>query len=258
MIKFDECGKFEFEKNFVHMRRRMRFHELILMRKGTMYIAEEGEKLTVVEGDVVFLKADRLHYGYNPSPGNVEFYWLHYLTDDSSEADFPLISHFENPTEIIQLFRQLFHFAPLSSSDADCATTLLLHGVKNAILGKKFPHLTLAGDVCKWIESNFSQSISVQSIASHFGYSSDYISAKVKEKTGMSAKSYITHCRMLNAKQVLLCSDLPIDEIARQCGFGDSKAFFKAFKKHEGITPTQYRTTFPNAQNIGISIKRTN
>ena len=258
MIKFDECGKFEFERNFVHMRRTMRFNELILMRKGTMYLAEEDELLVVNEGDVVFLKAGRLHYGYKPSEGNVEFYWMHYLTDDDTEASFPLISHFDNPTGIIQLFRQLFHFAPLSAYDADCATALLLHGVKNEIMGKKFPHLSLATDVCKWIEEHFSESIAVSSIAEHFGYSSDYISSRVKEKSGMSAKNYITYCRMLSAKQILLCSDLSIDEIANQCGFTDSKAFFKAFKKHEGITPTQYRTTYPNAQNVGISIKRTN
>ena len=92
MIKFDECGKFEFERNFVHMRRTMRFNELILMRKGTMYLAEEDELLVVNEGDVVFLKAGRLHYGYKPSEGNVEFYWMHYLTDDDTEASFPLIA----------------------------------------------------------------------------------------------------------------------------------------------------------------------
>lgn len=258
MIKFDECGKFEFEKNFVHMRRTMRFNELILMRKGTMYLAREDEKLTVCEGDVVFLKAGMLHYGYAPSPGAVEFYWVHYLTDDEAEVDFPLISHFDNPTEIIQLFRQLFHYAPLSSIDADCATTLLLHGVKNEIMGKKFPHLSLATDVCNWIEEHFSENITVGSIAAHFGYSSDYISSRVREKTGLSAKNYITHCRMRSARQILLCSDLSIEEIANQCGFTDSKAFFKVFKKHEGLTPTQYRTTYPNAQNVGISIKRTN
>ena len=256
MIKFDECGKFEFEKNFVHMRRRMRFNELILMRKGTMYIAEEDQMLTVNEGDVVFLKAERLHYGYAPSPDSVEFYWVHYTADEDSDADFPLISHFDNPTEIIQLFRQLFHFAPLSPFDADCATVLLLHGVKNEIMGKKFPHLSLGGDVCKWIEEHFSENITVSSVAKEFGYSSDYISSKVREKTGLSAKGYITYCRLMSARQILLCSDLPIEEIAHQCGFSDSKAFFKVFKKHEGITPTQYRTTFPNSLNVGISIKR--
>ncbi len=256
MITFDECGKFEFEKNFVHMSRRMRFNELIFMRKGTMYIAEEDEMLTVTEGDVVFLKSGRHHYGYKPSPDEVEFYWVHYLTDDESEASFPLISSFDNTTHILQLFHQLFHFAPLSAFDADCATALLLHGVKNEILGKQFPHLNLGTNVCKWIEQHFSENITVSSIAEEFGYSSDYISTKVKEKTGLSAKSYITHCRIMCAKQILLCSDLPIEEISHQCGFSDSKAFFKVFKKHEGITPSQYRTTYPNSQDVGISIKR--
>lgn len=256
MVTFDECGKFEFEKNFVHMRRSMKFNELIFMRKGTMYIAEEDEKLIVKEGDVVFLKRGRLHYGYSPSPDTVEFYWVHYLTEDEEEENLPLISSFDNTTHILQLFHQLFHFAPLSSSDADCATTLLLHGVKNEILGKKFPHLNLGTNVCKWIEQHFSENITVSSVATFFGYSSDYISTKVKEKTGYSVKNYITHCRLMYAKQILLCSDLPIEEVAHQCGFSDSKAFFKVFKKNEGVTPTQYRTTYPNAQNVGISIKR--
>ncbi len=256
MITFDECGKFEFPQNFVHMKRSMRFNELILMRQGVMYLAEDDNYLTVREGDVVFLKAGRLHYGYKPSDGNVEFYWMHFLTDDENDTDFPLLYHFENPGEILQLFRQLFHFAPLSPSDSDCAATLLLHGVKNAILDKKFPHLSLSGDVCDWIHSHFSENITVSSVAEQFGYSADYISSKVKEKTGMSAKSYITHCRMMHAKQILLCSDLSIDETARQCGFSDSKAFYKLFKKYEGMTPGEYRTTFPGSLNVGISIKR--
>ncbi|MBR5536009.1 MAG: helix-turn-helix transcriptional regulator [Clostridia bacterium] len=256
MIIFDECGKFEFQQNFVHMRRVMRRHELIYMVRGSMYLAQEDEHLTVKEGDVVFLRAGKLHYGYAPSPDKVEFYWVHFLTDDENELDLPLIAHFDNPAQIIRLFHQLFHFASISPTDADCATTLLLHGVKNEILGKKFPHLSLGGDVCNWIKEHFSENISVSSVAEHFGYSTDYISTRVKEKTGMSAKSYITHCRMQSAKQILLCSDLSVEEIAHQCGFLDSKAFFKVFKKSEGITPTQYRTTYPNAQNVGISIKR--
>lgn len=257
MIKFDECGRFEFEKNFVHMRRTMRFNELIFMVKGTMYLAEENKKLTVKEGDVVFLKAGRLHYGWQPSLDRVEFYWVHYLTDDEDEASFPLISHFDNTTQALQLFRQLFHFAPISAFDADCATTLLLHGVKNEIIGQQYPHLSLASDVCKWIQEHYAEDFNVQSLGRRFGYSSDYISSRIKEKTGLSAKSYITHCRVMSAKQILLCSDLSIDEIAVQCGFNDPKAFFKVFKKLEGITPNQFRTTYPNAENVGISIKRT-
>ncbi|MGM9552325.1 MAG: helix-turn-helix domain-containing protein [Clostridia bacterium] len=253
---FDECGKFQFEKNFIHMRRVMRFNELILMRKGTMYLSFEDEKLTVKENDLVFLPANRLHYGWRESEEKVEFYWVHFLTDE--EISIPLIYHLDNSTQAIQLFRQVFHFAYIKGSDADCATTLLIHGIQNEISGNNNPHLLLGSEICKWIEKHFSENINVTSIAREFGYSPDYISAKVRDKTGKSAKSYITFCRIASAKQILLCSHLPIDEVARQCGFTDSKAFFKIFKKHEGVTPTQYRKTFPNADRVGISIRRNN
>ncbi len=254
MIVFDECGDFRFENNFKHMRRTMRFNEIILMRKGVMHININGAEITAKENDVVFIPANCHHYGSRESCGEVNFFWVHFLTEDT--INLPVFYHLDSPQDILQLFRQVFHFASISGSDADCSTTLLVHALERECSGLNKPIHTLGSTICDWIKRNFSEDINVKTLSDRFGYSSDYISTMVKMKTGMSAKNYITFCRIAHAKQHLVSSDLPIDIISRRCGFSDSKAFFKIFKKHEGITPSQYRKTYPNADDVGISTRR--
>lgn len=254
MITFDECGLFRLERNFTHMRRTMRFDELIFMTAGTVYFAVGSEELTLNPGDVVFVPHGVHHYGWRESPGAVEFYWMHFLTDEP--VSLPVQAHLKNPGTVFRLFRQLFDVAPLSGEDADCAATLLLHGVGREVEGVLRPHAALASDVCRYIGEHFTENITVASIAALFGYSADYISSKVRAFSGMSAKNYITHCRIQNAKSVLLQSRLTVSETALECGFSDPKQFFKLFKKHFGMTPSEYRGTYISADDVGMSVKR--
>lgn len=49
---------------------------------------------------------------------------------------------------------------------------------------------------------------------------------------------------MERAKKLLLSTALPVSEVAEQSGYGDYRVFTKAFKKSEGVTPSQYRRDF--------------
>jgi transcriptional regulator GlxA family with amidase domain len=46
------------------------------------------------------------------------------------------------------------------------------------------------------------------------------------------------------AKQLLETSQVAIDDVADQVGYGDERAFRKIFKKMAGITPSAYRKRF--------------
>ena len=49
------------------------------------------------------------------------------------------------------------------------------------------------------------------------------------------------HVRMEKAKRMLSSNDLPIGDIAMQCGFEDAGYFGRVFKQTFGMTPSQYR-----------------
>ena len=62
-----------------------------------------------------------------------------------------------------------------------------------------------------------------------------------KEAVGVAPYAYYSGIRMENACGLLERSRLRIAEVARSCGFDDPLHFTQAFKKHTGMTPSDYR-----------------
>lgn len=59
--------------------------------------------------------------------------------------------------------------------------------------------------------------------------------------TGRSTKQLVADRVMLEASRLLLFSDLTVGEIAHRTGFRDQLYFSRAFKRHRGASPTDYR-----------------
>ena len=86
--------------------------------------------------------------------------------------------------------------------------------------------------------------ISLNLLAEEFHLSPQYISQLFKSEIGVNFLTYLTNLCMERAKKLLLSTALPVSEVAEQSGYGDYRVFTKAFKKSEGITPSQYRRDF--------------
>ena len=65
--------------------------------------------------------------------------------------------------------------------------------------------------------------------------SKSQLNRKVRVITGSNTTTYILHVRMEKAKRMLSSNDLPIGDIAMQCGFEDAGYFgrvaFRAFMR---------------------------
>jgi len=68
-----------------------------------------------------------------------------------------------------------------------------------------------------------------------------YVSKLVKETSGRSAPDWIDSFVILEAKNLLKYSDMPIKEIVYRLHFPNPSVFHKFFKAHTGLTPLQYR-----------------
>lgn len=95
--------------------------------------------------------------------------------------------------------------------------------------------------IINYIEANYSNhDLNVRLIAEEFGISANYLSAYFKKQTGESLSDYITKHRIKISKK-LLNENLLVKEVAYHSGFSDSNVYIRAFKKFEGVTPSQYR-----------------
>jgi AraC-like DNA-binding protein len=80
----------------------------------------------------------------------------------------------------------------------------------------------------------------VESLAKAVAMSRSAFAAKFNALVGESPLRYVTAWRMRKATDMLLRGD-PIAAIAQAVGYETDAAFGKAFKKHMGVTPGEYR-----------------
>lgn len=91
------------------------------------------------------------------------------------------------------------------------------------------------------IESDLSSDLSLNNLASIFGVNSSYLSSLFKKETGVTLTEYVNKKRVERAKELLLSTNLQIQNISQRCGILDVNYFTKTFKKHTGLTPKKYR-----------------
>lgn len=78
-------------------------------------------------------------------------------------------------------------------------------------------------------------------ICSQFGISPSYLSQLFRKETGNTMLDYIYSLRIQAVKDLLLHTELPLQEISQRCGYFSTWTMIRTFKKYEGITPGEYR-----------------
>jgi two-component system response regulator YesN len=95
--------------------------------------------------------------------------------------------------------------------------------------------------VKQYIEQNYHEDITINGIAKHVYLTSTYVCLLFKQETGETIKDYVTTFRMEKAKELLTDLQYKLYTISTAVGYNDSSYFSKIFKKHTGLTPSEYR-----------------
>ena len=97
--------------------------------------------------------------------------------------------------------------------------------------------------VLKEIHSFPQKNWKVEQLAQLAAMSRTSFANRFKELTGETPFNYITKWRLLQAKELLEESSLPVGEIAEQVGYQSEAAFNRVFKKRLSVTPLKFRQT---------------
>ena len=95
--------------------------------------------------------------------------------------------------------------------------------------------------VLKYVENNYADKISIADIADVAGFSESHFMRYFKETMGTSFVDYLKDYRLTMAARLLQSSDSSVLSISGEVGFESLSYFNRAFKKHYGMTPLQYR-----------------
>lgn len=96
--------------------------------------------------------------------------------------------------------------------------------------------------ILDYIHEHYDQELSIEHFAASLNMSVGHFSRTFKEEVGEKYVEYIARYRLMKAKEMLLQTDLKIDDIAEKVGYWGRNSFIRVFRKYEGITPAKYRT----------------
>lgn len=212
--------------------------------RGTLLF--RGKKYEILPDSVFVIDCDEFQY-YATEADHWEFYWAHFHGGESRQIVRSILAGggpVYQPVHLMELFDKLFILAdnPCKKSD------ILLSAQLSQLLTQL---LLLAGEYHKtpeaveqavlFIEQHSTEEIGLAEIAQAANLSKYHLSRLFKSKIGISPYEYLLNDRLNQAKKLLVTTDLPVAEIAFQCGFANQSGFMRLFKKAQSCTPLQYR-----------------
>jgi YesN/AraC family two-component response regulator len=100
---------------------------------------------------------------------------------------------------------------------------------------------SLIDKVVSYVKENFSQDITLSSVAKAHFVSQEHLSRTFKKETGFGFNEYLTIVRLRYAEERLKKRDAEsISKIAYDAGFNDSNYFSDKFKRAYGVSPLKY------------------
>ncbi|RYD60754.1 MAG: helix-turn-helix domain-containing protein [Verrucomicrobiaceae bacterium] len=101
--------------------------------------------------------------------------------------------------------------------------------------------ISLVRDFQLLVERNYTNWQALTPYARELGVTANHLNDVVSEATGRPAGEHIRQRRLLDAKRLLLYSELSVAEIGYRLGFKDPSYFGRFFRRYECRTPAEFR-----------------
>ena len=121
-------------------------------------------------------------------------------------------------------------------ADLDRAVAQIISRLDDSVQGNTF---RLVGMVKQYIESHYTETITLEALARHVSLSRFHLSRMFKAQENETIIGFMRRVRIENAKRVLL-SGGTASEACYKCGFSDPAYFGKTFKRLTGMSPARF------------------
>ena len=95
--------------------------------------------------------------------------------------------------------------------------------------------------VIQYFWEHLSHEITLAAILREFSVNKNKLNDAFNKEVGMSCMAYLEHLRIAMAKKALQFHKDSVSEVSFHCGYSDTNYFSRVFKKHTGMTPTEFK-----------------
>lgn len=102
------------------------------------------------------------------------------------------------------------------------------------------------------VQRRLAEGITQEEAAASIHFSRGYYSDCFKRTIGVTFNDFMRELRIDRARMWLTCTDVPVHEISRRCGFADEPYFRKLFREETGLAAKEYRAKPEAAEEYGL------
>ena len=95
-----------------------------------------------------------------------------------------------------------------------------------------------------WALENLHRPLTLRELAARESMSTRTFTRRFREEVGISALQWLTQQRVERARQLLEETELPVDRVATEAGFGTAASLRQHFQAAVGVSPSAYRGAF--------------
>lgn len=111
-------------------------------------------------------------------------------------------------------------------------------------LNKQREYIEKFNIIFDYINKNYAEDITLDTIANVAGFSKFHFSRLFKQFTDMSFYDYLNQRRVKEAEKLLLDPNITITEVAMRSGFSSIATFNRVFKSFKECTPTEFKNLY--------------
>ncbi|MBR4554468.1 MAG: AraC family transcriptional regulator [Ruminococcus sp.] len=235
-------------------------YQIIYCVRGNGVLRLNGTDTPIREGDAFYLPPNVPHE-YFPTE---EIWETHWVTFDGRECE-AVLSHIgldrakafkiHDINAIDAIFKKIMYILKTNYyySGYQCSAHLYqflieLNRVMNMQSGAKDgAKLNQLTPVIEYIDQNYNRDLTLSELAELIDLSPQYLCRLFKECLNLRPFEYLARKRVSQAKLLLLENKMNVNQIAASVGYNDCSYFCAVFKKHEMLSPAEFRSLHKNA-----------
>lgn len=227
--------------------------EILYILHGTINVLADAASVTAGKDEIIVINSNNVHYIQTLAEES-QYYCL--IIDrkfceefnlDTGEVVFQRQIQDHELGEKFKIINEEFHLrkslykAKIKAEAMDLVISLYRnYTVAESSLSRQIKNdkIEIIKKAIRYIQSNYTQAITITSISAEIGISKYYFCRIFKEITGYTTVSFLNIVKCNNAKKLLQSGKYGVEEAALLSGFDNLSYFSKTYKKHMGNLPS--------------------
>lgn len=241
--------------------------ELIYYTKGGSQTTIQGDIYQCKENDLMILEPYGVYHSKNEGQEDYEYIYIHFDIEPialQNELIEMLISSSPikhcNDTKMKALFNHILMEVKKQQIGSRAVINMLVKTICIEIIRNHnstpfeiiqpkhqlVNQTMLVNEIIKYILNHISEELSVKQLADLFNISENYLYKSFMKVIAQSPSQFIIQMRLDLAKNYLASGIMSIQQITHETGFTSQQHFSRAFRQHEGVSPSQYQKMILN------------